>query len=249
MKKINHHTTSNPVEELDLSHALVENRLFQFISEHSRKILYLLLALLAIFVIMYKLSSSKKAEAESDYYYVVADFSHLKSLIGSDNEAEFQQYLSGMKKILVKHPELHGKYDAPIAQTLIFAGNVNETQEFTSSVMQRVKEDETPSHISYAENTLIVNQKKYKEALDRAIALKKEVNPETSDDNEILYGMNLIRIATLLQEVGTKDDEIVAWQEFEDYAAKHEKGMKELINRFSDGNVTLFDYIEYRKRA
>lgn len=244
--------------EIDLGLSLQESAFLQFINRHGRTILYAILALVALILIMYKMSSSKKSESEADYYYAEIDYDHLKGNVGTHDE-EFKDYLSKMKAILERHPELHGKYDAPLAQTLLYANNLAEATAFSAGPFQRTQDEENPFYVDFAKNSLVIGQGEYQKALDNALALNQKMHeqdknkPATVQHGEILFALNLIRIAALQDQLGHEEKSLSAWQNFENYANSMQQNsqtrelMKRFLDSFSDGKATLTDYIQSKQ--
>jgi len=64
----------------------------------------------------------------------------------------------------------------------------------------------------------------------------------------LLYGFNLLRIASLQQQLGSKTEELNAWKEWKQFAQSDTKSSQKLINHFKDGNVSITNYIEAREK-
>lgn len=149
---------------------------------------------------------------------------------------------AAMKSALQNVPALKEKYEATIAQMLISTEKVNEALLMASHSIQRVKDD-IPFHAAYAETSLLIEQGKFQEALEKAVALKEEMGLEGS----LLNGHNLIRIACLQQELKNRPGEKAAWEEVETFLQSNSSQSKLLLSTFSEKQTDLSQYIAERK--
>ncbi|NGX37499.1 MAG: hypothetical protein K1000chlam2_00655 [Chlamydiae bacterium] len=139
------------------------------------------------------------------------------------------------------HPELETKFGAMIADKFIAQNQGEKAQPFAESVFQRVLK-QTPEHVAFAEGSLLIAKGNVGEALTHAVSLKDRLN-ETS----LLYGFNLVRIASLYNVLENRDQEIAVLEELEQYMAGNEKAASVLTDCFNEGDSTLIDYIQERK--
>src|SRR5580700_10398436 len=121
----------------------------------------------------------------------------------------------------------------------------------------------SPYYARFSQNTLTISQGKYAQALEEAKSLKTDLEKDDAfwegrdkfvRSGTILYAYNLLRIATLEKELGSKEGELKAWEELVQHAGwKGEPvNMKMydpdayalLKQNFSQGDVSLLDYIE-----
>ena len=77
---------------------------------------------------------------------------------------------------------------------------------------------------------------------DHAITIKGQL-----EQSSLLYGFNLIRIASLSRALKTSDQEIAALEELETYMRDNKQESSILIKCFQEGSLTLADYISHRK--
>lgn len=166
--------------------------------------------------------------------------------------------LDKLESIIASHPELHAKYDAPIAQLLLNIGDVKRAKPYITASLARIgreaNEREQEYYNSYARTSLTMAEERYAEALVQAIALKEAMKPERDTEVKVfpsndLYAFNLLRIAMLTEKTAAaSSEELLAWNEL-----KHEEGWNHrptshpsiaLRSHFKEGNVSLLNYID-----
>ena len=124
-----------------------------------------------------------------------------------------------------------------------------------------------PYYSDFSHNSLLITQGKLPEGLLAAKTLKKLMDEDLAfwesrdkmiQSGHLLYAYNLLRIAALEREVGSREGELRAWDEFLSHAG-WEKGKTStvrtadaeaytlLAQAFQDGDVSLLDFIEQRK--
>lgn len=143
---------------------------------------------------------------------------------------------------LKQNPEMESKYAARIADKLVAQNEGERASIVAQNVFKRVLE-QTPQHTAFAEASILIAKGEYHEALKEAISLKDSI-----DENSILFGFNLVRIASLYRQLEARDQELAALEELEYYLHTNEKSAAVLTECFSEGNVTLSDYIAERKQ-
>lgn len=148
-----------------------------------------------------------------------------------------------LKRALRDNPELETKFGAQIADAFIAQNEGEKAQPFADKVLQRVKQ-QTPEHAEYAEGSLLISKRDFTNALSKAITLKDKLDHES-----LLYGFNLIRIASLYRVLETPDKEVAALQELENYMQKNQKASAVLMECFHEGELSLQDYITHRKET
>ncbi len=168
------------------------------------------LVLLVMGLIFY--TASKKTRAEKDFAQAKIAYSK-----GDD-----------LSYYLKRYPELMGKYGAELKQKKVALGK---------SVVSDLKDGSF--FASYAKTTETITAKKYRVALDEALALKEKLQP-TEEYGNTLAAFNLFRIATLCREIGDLDGEKRALQELKD------TGKVSLLPHIQDQQVSLIDYINER---
>jgi hypothetical protein len=246
--------------QLDIAKEMGESPLVDFMIENGRTVLYVISALLALFFIAYLLSARSTTKAEIDYFNAEIDFHHFQQNFRKFEKASLNPSYVQLNAILERRPDLQGKYDAPIAQILVEQGEGESAFPFAERTFQRVEREKLFNHLSYAKATLAISLGKYQEALQQALALNESLEKIRLDEqnqlsSEVLYLYNLLRIAFLNRELNDKAAELAAWKSFEKYGevvakaslSDREALFQQVVNSFSNGKATLFNFIEKRE--
>ncbi|MDN3506133.1 MAG: hypothetical protein P0S96_02785 [Simkaniaceae bacterium] len=148
-----------------------------------------------------------------------------------------------LETALHQNPELETKFGALIADKFLVQKSPDQAQPFADNVFQRVL-NQTPEHTAFAQNSLLIEKGKLPEALTSSLALKTNLDPNT-----LLYGFNLVRIASLSRALDSSPQEQSALTELETYLHTNAKATTILTECFHEGNLTLTDYITHRKTS
>ena len=148
-----------------------------------------------------------------------------------------------LEHALKDNPELETKFGVLIADKFIAQNEGEKAQNFADNVFKRVLK-QTPEHTIFAQGSLLIANKDFRQALTSAVTLKGDL-----DKTSLLYGFNLIRIASLYRALDTPDQELAALEELETYMHNNEKTSSVLIQCFHEGDLTLNDYISHRKTS
>lgn len=146
-----------------------------------------------------------------------------------------------LEKAIAANPALETKFGAAIADRFIGQGEGEKATPFADSVFNRVLKH-TPEHTAFAEGSLMISKGNFREALSQAVSLKERL-----DTHSLLYGFNLVRIASLYRALEVGDQEIAALDELEFYLNENQENGGVLSDCFREGDVTLSDYILERK--
>lgn len=145
-----------------------------------------------------------------------------------------------LETALSTHPDLNSKFGALIADKFIARNQGDKAKTFADGVFERVIE-QTPQHTAFAESSLLISQGKLSEALTQSLALKERL-----DQSSLLYGFNLFRLASLYRALDNHVQEIAALEQLEQYMQSNPKGGTILQQCFSEGKLTLSNYISQR---
>lgn len=146
-----------------------------------------------------------------------------------------------LQKALKDNPELETKFGAQIADAFILQSEIDKAQPFADSVLNRVRKH-TPEHTAFAEGSLLITKGEFQQALVNALSLKANL-----DQSSLLYGFNLVRIASLCCILENPDQEISILKELETYMETNKKASSILVQCFHENELTLADYIHHRK--
>ncbi len=147
-------------------------------------------------------------------------------------------------------PSIEKKYEAVIAQKLLNTDRMEEALVLASRALGRVKK-EAPYHVIFAESSLLIEQGKFQQALENAVALKEQMGGSYGCEDKggsLLYLHNLLRIACLQGALHNRPGEKVAWEELENFLQKDNRLARVFLGNFSFSNVDLAHYIAERKQ-
>lgn len=146
-----------------------------------------------------------------------------------------------LEEVIKQNPELETKFGAMIADKFIVQNDGERAQPFAEVVFQRVLKH-TPEYAAFARGSLLISKGRFQDALVEAVSLKKELNHDT-----LLFGFNLVRIASLCRALEAPVAECEALDELKLFMESYEKAATVLTECFHEGEVTLLDYIHDRK--
>lgn len=234
----------------------------EWITDHSKTILLSFLTLIVLSFFLFQFSGKLTSGKKSDYLQIQKAFHTWLS-----TETQDPQLLSNLERPLKSHPELEAKFGTHIAQRLLGFGEVHKADAYANAALKRSQELTSPYYSRFSRNTLLISQGKYAEALEEAKRLKTELEKDDAfwekrdkfvRSGTILYAYNLLRIASLEGQLGSKEGELQAWEELVRNAGWKEKpaNLKTydpeayalLAQNFTQGDISLLDFIEQRKR-
>ena len=215
-----------------------------WLQENSQKIYWALIAaLIPLALIFYFSSQNRKSTWEN---YLQAHFIYQKWAQNPAGEAESFQKL---EKLLHRHPELCEKFGMHIAEKCITLNQGAMASHFAENALNQMK-DKIPYHHLFAKTSIVIAEEKYEEALTDAVALKEKMEREGVDEKEsLLFSFNLVRIASLEKILGLSQRELQSlhairgWLESKKCAPAAKNA---LLKVFTENNLTLVDYINYR---
>jgi hypothetical protein len=254
---------NHPKEQLPIGRAaLAKVFCADWIAEHSKTILLSFATLIVTAFCLFQLVGRFSAGNKSDYHEV-----HRAYKAWASQDTQDQKLFKNLEKPLNHHPELQAKFGNQIAQRLLSLGDVNKANVYAKSALARSQNLTTPYYSRFAKNTLMISQGKFAEALEEAKCLKTDLEKddvfwESRDkvirSGTILYAYNLVRIASLERQLGSKEGELKAWDElvqnagWKDLPANlkvYDPDAYSLLEQnFTQGDISLLDYIEQRKK-
>jgi hypothetical protein len=175
------------------------------------------------------------------------------------------EHLLDLQKILKRHPDLQGKYDALLAECLLLKEKSKEAEAYALRMFKRIA---PPSihHAAFARITLMISKGEWQKALKESYMLKEKMEKDTqfwSEQSSLirfgspLYAYTLLRIAMLEQAAGATSNELKAWEDLEsclrpsvhkvNIPSYHPEDAALFEQAFRLQDVSLSDYIQYRK--
>lgn len=215
-----------------------------WLQENSQKIYWTLAVALVPFILIFYFSSQNRKSAWENY--LQAHFIYQKWAQNPTGETESFQKL---EKLLNRHPELCEKFGMLIAEKCVALNQGALAGQFAENALNQMK-DKIPYHHLFTQTSIVIAEEKYEEALNNAVALKEKMEQEGADQNDsLLFSFNLVRIASLEKVLGLSQRElqslkaIKAWLENEKCTPDAKSA---LLKVFSENNITLVDYVDYR---
>lgn len=243
--------------------ALAKTFCADWISDHSKIILSSFVALILLSFCLFQFSGKFLGGGKSDYLEAQNAFKAWTS-----NGSLSPKIPVALAKPLDRHPELKSKFGTHIAQRLIAFGEVKNSGQYAAASLKRSHDLKTPYYERFSQNTLSIVHGKYSSALEEAKRLKSDLEQDDVfwDSRDkfirsgvILYAYNLVRIASLQKELGSKEGELMAWDELIKNSGWKElpvnkkmydpEAYSHLAQNFTQGDVSLLDYIEQRRRV
>lgn len=224
---------------------LEENPLIQWLSEKGIQLLWIFLGLLALFILIAFFYSGRERDSEGTY--LKADREFIQFASPSITLEERQQSFDKLQAILEKYPELHAKYDGLIAQTFLIKGQSQEALSFADKALNRTKAEIAPFYSLFAENTLLISQGKYEEALNYSKSLQANLENTSVGEEETLKVFNLFRIGILQEKLNLKSEEKKTWSQLKEMLLQENFSL--VLTPFQEGAITLMDYIKAREAA
>ena len=244
---------------------LEESAVADWFVANGKYLIYGLCAVLVLFIIFYRVSSSHGREVEQDYIQASSDFITVIKATDSSTPA-VENALKQLESLMKSHPELHAIYDGALAQTFLNRSQIDKALPLAESTLARTKVDDLPLYRDFAATTLLISTEKYPEALKNSITLQEKMGQmintahgnEESSFSEELFAINLFRIAMLQQQLEDKAAELKSWQEWKQYAGLSgnktllsvqikPQAFRRVIQQLAIGDVSLIDYIAYRE--
>lgn len=235
----------------------------EWISEHSKTILLSFVTLILLAFTIFQISGRfSPHQRKSDYIEAHRAFSAWTAEENVDPKLP-----AALQRPLDQHPELEAKFGTHIAQRLLALGEVKDADRFATAALQRTRSLTSPYYERFSRNTLLIAEGKFAPALEEAKRLKVDLEGDDAfwerrdkfiRSGTVLYAYNLLRIAALERELGSKEGELKAWEELVRNAGWKERSPNTktydpeayalLAQNFTQGEVSLLDYIELRKR-
>jgi hypothetical protein len=227
----------------------------------NQKVVVAALGTLVVLVFcLFQLTGRFSAKHKSDYFELNKAFSAWLS-----DESHSPKILRSLERPLREHPEVEAKFGTHIAQRMLALGDVKRADRYGSAALHRARNMTSSYYERFSRNTLAISKGQFEVALAEALRFKQELELddlfwEGKDkfirSGTVLYAYNLMRIAALQRQIGSKEGELKAWQELIKNAGWKESPVYSktydpeayslLAQNFSQGDVSLLEYIEQR---
>ncbi len=209
---------------------------------------------------LFQLTGRLLGKHKSDYFELNKAFSAWVA-----DESHSLKILRSLERPLREHPEVEAKFGTHIAQRMLALGDVKRADRYGSAALQRAHNMTSSYYERFSRNSLAISKGQFKLALEEALRFKDELELDDAfwegkdkfiRSGTVLYAYNLMRIAALQREIGSKEGELKAWQELIKNSGWKESPVYNktydpeayslLAQNFSQGDVSLLEYIEQR---
>lgn len=222
----------------------VNHPVAEWVSLNRQNILWGLIALLALLVISFRIVSWKTSNAEAAYYKAQTVFNQFqKNPILADQSGTATPPLTELESMMQSYPELHAKYDGPLAQTLLAVGQLPTADQFAQATFKRTKDDFLKPFHQFSATSFFIQEGKFDDAYQQSKQLKEELDAANSNVFEnTLYIYNLIRMAMLGEQLGLEKEEKEIWSVLQSQFAGSDE-MKRIFQTFQIGETGLDKYL------
>lgn len=240
MTKIPH--SPSHLNENESDHWLKSGVLLEFLHQYSQRIILGLTIIFAALILLLFFSKRNEEENYQDYFKA-------KDLLPQVQEGKVP--FAPLEHILKKHPSLNSAFAPLLAQSWMIKEDFSQAEPLAELALKQAKEENLPQYTSFAETTLLIEQGKLDLALSQAKQLQERLDSIRSDSREapnegdVLFTMNLIRIASLEQALNKPEEELMTWKRLLENTEDHPWSLQFLFE-IAVGKISLHDYIENR---
>lgn len=242
----------------DQKPSFLESKQFLWFRENSNLLFYVLLGLIALFIVIYKTGSYRSSKNESDYFTAEKEYQKIvKSLQDGEKNESLKDSFDKLQSILQSRPDLASKYEGILTQALLIEGDNKDATIHGNNVLTRIKKNDLSHYQNFSEITLLISNQELEKSLQKSLALKEELEKykENSHDSfsyfEKLYAYNLLRIPFIQNQLKKNEEAFSSWKKIDEYlyASNSEnlfflEARNFLENLFSNQNISLKNYIQ-----
>lgn len=240
-------SSTSPLKNLNLQDDWSSHPIIEWITENKKILLFGLIGLFAVLILAYGLIAIQTTDAEKDFFQAQTAYAQLqKGDLTSPDSPAFAD-LKQLDEIMQRHPEIKPKYEGTLAQMTLLSGQSSMTQHFVKDIFQRTQSDSLGLYQDYTQNSLLIAEGHYKEAIEKAQLLKSSLNEKGDKDNPLLYVFNLFRLAMLYQQTNQPHEEMKGWEELQ-HQPNRLTAIQALNTAFNIGQASLGQYIEFRQK-
>jgi hypothetical protein len=206
--------------------------LLPFLSKHWSKLL--LSALTIACVVAWGERFLKKSQSQSQSDFLVANKIFEQFQRGEPLQKES---IESTENLLLRHPELHAKFDPLLALTFYSHHDPVKGAHYARSLIEGSDPLLPPLYKEYAETSLLIEEGKYAPAFQAALALQEKLSD--LEKYPSLRTMNRLRLLLLADQLGDQAQKSIYWKELE-----RDPAYPTIQSLFQEGCLTLKDYIE-----
>jgi hypothetical protein len=246
---MNKSSVTSSLKHADFNEDWSSHPAIEWLSSHKKIFLWGFLALIALLILTYRITSLSTLNAEHDFFQAQTDFTQFQQeSVSSEDSATSSSYLEQLEAIMQRHPELKPRYEGPLAQTLLITGQTPQAQVFVEDIFKRTQPDHLQFYQDYSQASLLISQGHYSDALQQTQQLQSSLDQLNEQTHPILYVFNLIRLAMLYQQTGQSKEELQTWKQLQNQPQRVE-AVFAASQVYKIGQASLNQYIEERKKA
>lgn len=208
-----------------------EHTYLSFLSKHWTKLLLGFLAIACLAVWGERFFSTHKAQSQQDFLIANQIFERFQK-----GEPLPVESIEAAEMIVQRHPELHPKYDTMLAMTYLAQHNPSKGLPYAKTPLEHAASALPSFYQAYAKTSLLIAEKNYPEAYRQAQELNAQL--QNNEAYSTLYAMNLLRLVSLENEIGTHSE---AWEVLKSHPA-----YASIITLFQEGAISLEDWHSLR---
>ena len=220
----------NPVGE--------EMPLVDWIALHGKKIVWGFTALLLLLFLLFRLYSGSSAKAEKDF---IEAANLAPQLFEPAKAAEATEKL---QVLVQKHPSLEAEYDGLMAQSLLNQNGAKKAAPLFERTLSRIHSEDLKPFLQNSEIALALSEGKLEETYSAVVSLKETL----SQDKNVLYYFNLLRLGMLEQALGKKEEEKKTWDEFMQSAKEASESFQAFLRAIDTPGVSIVTFIEAERQ-
>jgi len=242
-------TTSSTPQADNFQLKWLEHPWVEWLVENRWSTFGLLVAVFAGLILCYRYVSISNTKAEEDYLRAENEFILYQNSLQDSARQDDALLLVQLEEIMSRHPELHANYDGAIGQTLLLSKGLQEAQPFAQRTFKRTSGDDIKNIHRYSTISLLISKPDYKEALQESLALKTSLDQIPDSSKTVLYGMNLLRIAILNQQLEQTEGEKKSWAEIKNYLSEQPEVIAKIEKTFGVGWPSVAEYMAIRLKS
>ena len=191
-----------------------------------------------------------RGNQDTAYFQACRSFYNWKE--ASENK---KQIFDVLKKQVAKFSGIQSRFDALIAQHLIYSKNLTDDFSYANAALKRLKIADT-DYQNFSKAALIIARGEVNEALDESKKLRSNLEKQFSTiksgnpfapRKHTLYALNLIRIAYLEKQLGHEGGELEALAALERSIEQFPELRVFLQQNLKEGALSFYDYLKIRK--
>lgn len=240
------------------------SKIEDFITLHGSSLLWSMVGFAFLLLVGYVITSGSQTKNQADFSQAESQFTvYTQSLLDPKADStKAKEALLSLQSLIASHPELHQKYDGPLAQLVLIEGNPTVALSYEKDLLARTLENANnpflKPYADYSRTSLLIAQGEFSTALQKALELQVILGASNSTHTQTLQLFNEVRIAMLYQQLGSASDELKAWGDVKQATGWNDRRLMSMqsffspsmmvLSHFHEGKISLLNYIEVREK-